>query len=65
MLFITKCNGIHLKTRVEIINKLCFITIYMQCNITPIYLSSLVVVVVVVVLLFYVHGKYLRSCRDG
>ena len=22
-------------------------------------------VVVVVVLLFYVHGKYLRSCRDG
>ena len=28
--------------------------------------SSLkVVVVVVVVLLFYVHGKHLRSCRDG
>ena len=24
-----------------------------------------VVVVVVVVLLFNVHGKYLRSCRDG
>ena len=24
-----------------------------------------VVVVVVVVLLFYVHGKHLRSCRDG
>ena len=23
------------------------------------------VVVVVVVLLFYVHGKHLRSCRDG
>ena len=23
------------------------------------------VVVVVVVLLFYAHGKYLRSCRDG
>ena len=22
-------------------------------------------VVVVVVLLFYVHGKHLRSCRDG
>ena len=21
--------------------------------------------IVVVVLLFYVHGKYLRSCRDG
>ena len=24
-----------------------------------------VVSVVVVVLLFYVHGKHLRSCRDG
>ena len=24
-----------------------------------------VVVVVVVLLLFYVHGKHLRSCRDG
>ena len=23
------------------------------------------VVVVIVVLLFYVHGKHLRSCRDG
>ena len=31
------------------------------CNplVTPIH------VVVVVVLLFYVHGKHLRSCRDG
>ena len=29
-------------------------------NLIPIY-----VVVVVVVLLFYVHGKHLRSCRDG
>ena len=25
----------------------------------------MVVVVVVVALLFYVHGKHLRSCRDG
>ena len=24
-----------------------------------------IVVVVVVVFLFYVHGKHLRSCRDG
>ena len=24
-----------------------------------------VLIVVVVVLLFYVHGKHLRSCRDG
>ena len=28
-------------------------------------IPSIVVVVVVVVLLFYVHGKHLRSCRDG
>ena len=28
-------------------------------------LLDFVVVVVVVVLLFYVHGKHLRSCRDG
>ena len=27
--------------------------------------GKLVFVVVVVVLLFYVHGKHLRSCRDG
>ena len=27
--------------------------------------GSSVVVVVVVVVLFYVHGKHLRSCRDG
>ena len=26
---------------------------------------NVVVVVVIVVLLFYVHGKHLRSCRDG
>ena len=28
-------------------------------------LSLVLVVVVVVALLFYVHGKHLRSCRDG
>ena len=28
-------------------------------------LPGYIVVVVVVVLLFYVHGKHLRSCRDG
>ena len=27
--------------------------------------ASCIVVVVVVALLFYVHGKHLRSCRDG
>ena len=26
---------------------------------------TFIVVVVVVALLFYVHGKHLRSCRDG
>ena len=26
---------------------------------------KLQIVIVVVVLLFYVHGKHLRSCRDG
>ena len=29
------------------------------------YAHEVVVVVVVVVLLLYVHGKHLRSCRDG
>ena len=29
------------------------------------YEIRFIVVVVVVVLLFYVHGKQLRSCRDG
>ena len=29
------------------------------------FLTKFLVVVVVVALLFYVHGKHLRSCRDG
>ena len=29
------------------------------------HISVLPTVVVVVVLLFYVHGKHVRSCRDG
>ena len=29
------------------------------------YFTFGTIVVVVVVLLFYVHGKHLRSCRDG
>ena len=32
---------------------------------TKYWLGVIVVVVVVVVLLFFVHGKHLRSCRDG
>ena len=35
-----------------------------QGHTVPAGLDSLVVVVVVA-LLFYVHGKHLRSCRDG
>ena len=35
----------------------CFATL------SPIFEDEMVVVVVV--LLFYVHGKHLRSCRDG
>ena len=36
------------------------------CNVTENCLSmAYIVVVVVVVLVFYVHGKHLRSCRDG
>ena len=35
-------------------------------SITSLYFLSLSGrVIVVVVLLFYVHGKHLRSCRDG
>ena len=37
------------------------VALYVSCNI----MSCVNVVVVVVVLLFYVHGKHLRSCRDG
>ena len=38
--------------------------------VTPFYLEHCVtalttVEIVVIVLLFYVHGKHLRSCRDG
>ena len=31
----------------------------------PLKMCEIGAVVVVVVLLFYVHGKHLRSCRDG
>ena len=33
-------------------------------NVHP-FILKLISTVVVVVLLFYVHGKHLRSCRDG
>ena len=40
-----------------------------KLNTHPIFffrdINNIVVVVAVVVLLFYVHGKHLRSCRDG
>ena len=35
-----------------------------QIDITPVILLTFFFVVVVA-LLFYVHGKHLRSCRDG
>ena len=41
----------------------CIISVYNKVN-NKID-CSVVVVVVVVALLFYVHGKHLRSCRDG
>ena len=34
-------------------------------NELPALSVDLSIVVVIVVLLFYVHGKHLRSCRDG
>ena len=34
-------------------------TIYSNCN------TDFLSVIDVVVLLFYIHGKHLRSCRDG
>ena len=37
--------------------------VYSDCDLS--HLSFKQKVVVVVVLLFYVHGKHLRSCRDG
>ena len=42
--------------------------VYSVCVRQMIFLPEfgwLVVVVVVVDLLFYIHGKHLRSCRDG
>ena len=40
---------------------------YLKVNhlVSEIYFEIFVVVVVVVAMLFYVHGKHLRSCRDG
>ena len=37
--------------------------VHMYFGHDPLYRNC--VVVVVVALLFYVHGKHLRSCRDG
>ena len=40
-------------------------TVVTSCLLPWITWDLLFNVVVVVALLFYVHGKYLRSCRDG
>ena len=37
----------------------------MVCVFNMCFDKTMAVVVVVVDLLFYVHGKHLRSCRDG
>ena len=37
----------------------------MSGNSNKIIINAYLLVVVVVALLFYVHGKHLRSCRDG
>ena len=41
--------------------------IFMTCEYESVYYFNayFIVVAVVVALLFYVHGKHLRSCRDG
>ena len=41
------------------------IELIMICSIKTNYAAQLNSQVVVVKLLFYVHGKHLRSCRDG
>ena len=48
-MYVTHCQG------------LFYITVKYHDNIP----KGIQVVVVVVVLLFYVHGKHLKSCRDG
>ena len=37
----------------------------LTCGFSHVAEVSCISTVVVVVLLFYVHGKYLKSCRDG
>ena len=55
-----------------IYSKSCWFKKYGECSIVGKGIAMLSkarnicsVVVVVVALLFYVHGKHLRSCRDG
>ena len=51
------------KLEVILIPKLSCLVI--ACWLDEVFKINYNVVVVVVVLLFYVHGKHLRSCRDG
>ena len=49
------------------------VCVYVDCRMCRVYMNSNITfrsaflheLVVLVVLLFYVHGKHLRSCRDG
>ena len=53
----------YFSTKYVIVNKLC--TNEGGIKVIPCFFFSPVQEVVVVELLFYVHGKHLRSCRDG
>ena len=43
----------------------CTVLVFSVCISQEVQFSWRIVAFVVVALLFYVHGKHLRSCRDG
>ena len=58
---------VHLKFCKRLLNvrlNTCTAGVYGELGRYPLYISRYVIVIVIV-LLFYVHGKHLRSCRDG
>ena len=63
-----EANGI-LTFSASILRKFCLMTKkrlwLLKITVVSIYGHLCLYVVVVVALLFYVHGKHLRSCRDG
>ena len=46
-------------------HEICDCVVYSETAEQLLLVETEVVVGVIVVLLFYVHGKHLRSCRDG